>query len=131
MKKAFTKNLRCILLLLVSINLAATLPPAGLSRMSLSDKSGDLASNGSFATISNADICAAANFIIPKVGHDLTLLGAKRLLENAHFSVRHMLVLAEIKLFAEANNYFLQNDLHFNTPLVAFRQPPSEHSSEG
>lgn len=131
MKRAFKKNLRCVFLLLASINLVATLPPAGMVSKNLSDKSGDRVSNIAVTTIGNADICTAANFIIPKAGHDLTLSDAKRLSENANFSLRHMLVMAEIKLSVELNNYFFRNDLHFNTPRIAFRQPRSEHTSEG
>lgn len=130
MKKAFKKNLRCVFFLLIGLNLAATLPPAGMISKYFLGKSGDPAFNIVLTTIGNAEV-SAANFIIPKAGHDLTLAGAKRLLESANFSVRHMLVMAQIKLFTGPNNYFLQNDLHFNTPLIAFRQPPSEHSSEG
>lgn len=118
-------------LLLASINLIATLPPVGMSSTNLSAESGDPISPGVFATISNADVCTAAHFIIPKGGHDLTLASAKRLLEGENFSVRDMLAMAEIKLVAEWNDYFRENDLHFNTPRIAFRQPCSEHTSEG
>lgn len=131
MKKACKKNLRCVFFLLISLNLAATLPPAGMNSTILTGESGDPTSLRVTATISNADICTAAHFIIPKCGHDLTLTSAKRLLESANFSVRDMLVMAEIKLFAELSDYFRANDLHFNTPRIAFRQPCSEHTSEG
>ncbi len=118
-------------LLLASINLIATLPPVGMVSTNLARGNGDPAPPSVFATISNADICAAAHFIIPKGGHDLTLTSAKRFLESANFSVHDMLVMTEIKLFAELNDYFRENDLHFNTPRIAFRQPCSEHTSEG
>lgn len=37
----------------------------------------------------------------------------------------------EIKLFAEGQHYILANDLHFNIPLLTYRQPASENSSAG
>ncbi|GEM_PF-5428664 len=37
----------------------------------------------------------------------------------------------EVKLLAEWQHYAFANDLHFNIPLLAYRQPSSEHPSEG
>jgi hypothetical protein len=32
---------------------------------------------------------------------------------------------------AEGHDYFFNNDVHFNIPTITYRQPSSEHSSEG
>lgn len=78
---------------------------------------------------------AAVNFLSglqPRVSHEEFAFCLQKIIATHAVVVNACTISAhEIKLFAEGQHYALANDLHFNIPLLTYRQPSSAHTSEG
>jgi hypothetical protein len=78
---------------------------------------------------------AAVNFLSglqPRVSHEEFAFCLQKIIAVHAVVVDACAIGAhEIKLLAEWQQYALANDLHFNVPLLTYRQPSSEHPSAG
>ena len=83
------------------------------------------------ATLAAAESAVGSGYVIPRASHEPVFASLKHL-PCAIISGRDVLALGhEARHFSELIHYVLENDVHFNIPLITFRQPYSEHASEG
>jgi len=68
--------------------------------------------------------------IVTQAVKEAILSPLNRILSRDCTIVTRTMLLLDIKIFVELDNYCLQNNLHFNIPLIAYRQPVSDHASE-
>ena len=68
---------------------------------------------------------------IPKASSELIFSWFTRLPVIKFAFIDRSLFIDEIKAFAELRYYIRDNNLHFNFPALVYRQPSSEHSTEG
>ncbi len=113
MQKRFTKIFHGASSAWLILTLAATIPTLGLV----------------ISTLPNLDEFTPGP--IAKVSDDLIFSCFNLLQTNAHFIIASEVLLDAVKLLAEIDDYTRQNDLCFNFPAITYRQPASDHSSEG
>lgn len=81
-------------------------------------------------TLSNADAWGYAIAIACRQTQDLSYAdvraGECAQVASAGYNLPNLCCKAAISL-----DYFRENDLHFNSPLIKFRQSSSDHSTEG
>jgi hypothetical protein len=68
--------------------------------------------------------------IITQAVKEAVLSPRDRILSRDCTMVARAMLLRDLRISVELDNYCLQNNLHFNTPLIAYRQPVSDHASE-
>lgn len=91
----------------------------------------DLSSADSTGEILALELAGDVPGFIPKAEQRMAFSCFNRILASARLILDCAMRFDEIKVFAEIEVYLLNNDLHYNTPSVTFRQPASEHTSEG
>ena len=70
--------------------------------------------------------------LLPRVSHQEFAVSLQKIIATHAVVVDACVSLAnEIKLFLEWKQYAFANDLHFNIPLLTYRQLSNDHPSEG
>ncbi len=122
---------RSMLLALISLNMIVALPPAGAAFIFARACQGEAAANRVMQSWTDGEALAGCHFLIPKAGQDEIVVSLKRTLEPTSLVKCRILLAAHSPQVSSGDDYFRANDLHFNIPRLIFRQPASEHSSEG
>ena len=96
------------------------------------ERAWDLSSTGSPGEMVALEVTSDALVFIPKTAHKLVLSCFDRILTGGlRLFIGRVIKFDEDKVFAENEVYFLRNDLRYNIPSIAYRQPVSTHASEG
>lgn len=130
-KKSGKKMGRSMLLALISLNMIVALPPAGAAFIFSREHQGEAAAGRVMQAWTDGEVLAGCHFLIPKAGQDEIAVSLKRSLEPTPLVKCRILLAVDSPQISSGDDYFQANDLQFNIPRLVFRQPVSEHSSEG
>ncbi len=120
-----------MLLALFSLNLIVALPPDGAAFILSRAHQAETAAHGMMPAWTDGEVLVGCHFLIPKAGLDEIAVSLKRNLEAAPLVKCRTLLAVHPPQISNGDDYFQANDLQFNLPRLIFRQPPSEHASEG
>jgi hypothetical protein len=134
MKKFSKKILRGVLGILLILAAVTALPPFGVLIGILLHEQQDVESTSPVVTpeIVKLEISECASGLVPKVVQELIFSTYKRTPAiSIAFALYFSNFVNHLKLLAELHHYVRDNDLRFNIPPITYRQPSSEHASEG
>ncbi|MDZ7290943.1 MAG: hypothetical protein ONB44_12195 [candidate division KSB1 bacterium] len=133
MREIFSKILGGVFTALSTLVLVATIPPGCtvFTILLYQGQAGTLASSTVVAEIVSAKVDENTPGPVAKVSDDLISSCLNRILTHTRLIIDCAVFLDDNEVVAEIDNYQRHNNLHFNIPLITYRQPVSEHSSEG
>jgi len=130
MQKIFNKALLHILVLAL---IGATVLMLSPLAVVINQEEGFALSSGDvIPVITASEIVDFLSGLLPRASHEEFAFCLQKIIATHTVVVNACAIVAnEIKLFAEWQHYALANDLHFNSPLLTYRQPSSENSPAG
>jgi hypothetical protein len=110
-----------------------TIPPANILILLMLDGEGPafIPLEKAGAEIVDPEFAEHSVALVPKVASELIPASLNRLLATQLAFIDRTIFVDEVKTFVELHYYVRDNNLHFNIPTLVYRQPSSEHCSEG
>jgi hypothetical protein len=130
MQKFFRKISSGIVSVMVIVAIMVTLSPLALRMAFLPDIKSSSSHHVTVQIVASQPI-ECINCLVPKPSRQLVFSFVNKQWPGLFSFVECLALSGKAQTCAEGYNYFYNNDVHFNIPSITYRQPSSEHSSEG
>ncbi len=126
MQKFFSKISSSLISVTVIVTVMVTLSPVALMMAFLQE-----AKPPSSVQIVASDSIEHINCLVPKPSQELVVSFLNKQWTGLFSFFDGFALSDKVHACVEGDDYFYNNDIRFNIPTLTYRQPASEHSSEG